>query len=683
MTPRSLRRVVLALVVAASAWSGVADAKPLLEQKPTAVIELSNDSATQRVAIAITTVDGVTLTDASVSNVALGDRPMPSLNTSFTASVTETRGKLVMTATLAPLWRSGTYHVDVDVAGTTGPSPAQVTETVRIPFVLPAATLRPVAPLVINDVRWNPLGSADVQHPLTLRETGKVSAITRLTVVQDDPGDGRLVAQGLSDKDADRRIAAAGSRVVVLDGTGFATGTTTGTLTVDGDQLAQPLSIPFKVNAKIHAVWIVIVFLIFGLFGWLARVVLKNAEQTAMQREQLAGMYKQARHLIDNHPDLEKGRALQKKLDAADAALGKKDAQTAIDALAAELKEALDTFNKAIAEMYRAVDTLRPLVEREWDLPPDFDVTRTTLVRIEAELVGDHLKRAKDEMQRIHKTLDLVGEAGNAWRTRTVDSMKVATTALSGEKNRAPSSVRADVEDQLVAARTAVEAVPDYQPKKPPGPVDDLAKLGYLDKLDAARRAVRALDDTLRRGIATAVGEFIEAWGRRGKPPEEVEPLRAATTLDDKPEDPTTRLDAAIEALSRLDTEVSKLIKSSGTKSLAPDDEVLELARSTRSRPPAPLLLRPTVVVRPAAATAVDPVKLAAHNLSAIRFVQSLFTAALLSVLALVVYRDSWMGTFNDFVAVALFAFFTDFTLDAALEALAKLRKAPAPASPT
>ncbi len=50
-------------------------------------------------------------------------------------------------------------------------------------------------------------------------------------------------------------------------------------------------------------------------------------------------------------------------------------------------------------------------------------------------------------------------------------------------------------------------------------------------------------------------------------------------------------------------------------------------------------------------------------------------SAAILAVVAWVVYRGAWVGTVNDFVAVTVAGFFTDFTLDAVLDTVGKLRK--------
>jgi hypothetical protein len=48
---------------------------------------------------------------------------------------------------------------------------------------------------------------------------------------------------------------------------------------------------------------------------------------------------------------------------------------------------------------------------------------------------------------------------------------------------------------------------------------------------------------------------------------------------------------------------------------------------------------------------------------------------SIMTVVAWALYRDAWVGIANDVVGVAAVAFLTDFTLDAVVDAVSKLKK--------
>ena len=88
----------------------------------------------------------------------------------------------------------------------------------------------------------------------------------------------------------------------------------------------------------------------------------------------------------------------------------------------------------------------------------------------------------------------------------------------------------------------------------------------------------------------------------------------------------------------------------------------------------APAVSNVSVLVR-TSPRAVDSIVLAQQRLRTLQYLRGFLSAGILSVAAWVAYRGSWWGTVNDLAGLAVVAFFTDFTIDAVVNAVTALKK--------
>jgi hypothetical protein len=702
----SLRALSPALVCAL-VWTATvtpaaaqATATPLVEPPVVTAFELVGTTPPPPVVLPLTRRAGVSALHAHVVRVSVGDQARPALIGAITAKV-DALDDLRLDALASPLWQVGTYTVVVELAGslTADGKATAARQELALTLVRPAPRLRTIAPIVIHDQRWGFWRDASVHRRIRLAEQSRVTGVGHLVIEQID-----RATHGGAQIDArfepTRGIHAVPSTLdpgasldVDLWGVGFPTGTTTGQLTISGDELTTPIVVGYEVRARVVSFYIVPLFLIGGLLGWLVRHKLRQAEAWRTVELQLATLTEAVARELATTPIIERRKALEGAHAALTAALAARDLAkvgTATTELQAKLDEARTARANFINERLTRIAAVRAAIAKQWDLPAP--LAPELLAQIDAceqALLDDRPGDGDRLLTTILAAVDPVGGAGNSWRLQ-------AQQALVGYQDDAaglvPATARAVATQEVAAATAAVAAMPSYQPAARP----DLAT--YLTAVDAARRAVRALADNLRlalEGEATSVGAALAATGAAVDVINRVAQLRQRLHASD----PAQALASLGGALRDLASTVTELLSKPEAKALAaagryaaairrehadraPEDDhadglplSFELAAGARAARATDVRggLAMRVVTRPG-----DPIHLAAIRLQRIQAIRGVLVAFVLALLAWVALRGDWTGTLGDALKVLAIAFFTDFTLDALIEAVTRL-KPPAP----
>ncbi len=265
-----------------------------------------------------------------------------------------------------------------------------------------------------------------------------------------------------------------------------------------------------------------------------------------------------------------------------------------------------------------------------------------------------------------------------------------------------PSETRAAATALATGVSGKLTAAAGYDRTSRPASLED-----FLRNAHEARRELRRNVQLFVRAAQTEVKTTVDAAALLKEAKPGVEELKEPVAIAAPPVDDSTETLKAINlAVREFGAALERMLKGAGAGAepmgklkngdyagavtryleLAGADKSLEIslldkARVLPSSPPPPerpIELQPPEMVLLSQPRAVDPVVLARDELHQIRKIRGVVAAVILSVVTWVAYRAAWNGTLNDFAAVAAVAFFTDFTLDAVVSALAPLKKASA-----
>jgi hypothetical protein len=580
-----------------------------------------------------------------------------------------------------------------------GDKATPVQQPLAVQLVLSPAKLRPIPALIVTSYRV--AFDAKVTASIKLAELSRVTGLTNLHVEQlDRATEGGTQIDAELAAGAPAALDAGGRATVTLEGTGFPIGTTTGQLAITADQLAEPVVVAYEVRSKRHTWLIIPWFIAFGLLGWVVRHWLKNAEARAELRARLEPLRAQAREQIETHPDDDQVLALttldrdvEEALRGGDqAALGAK-----VEALRKGLEAALAARAAFVNAQAKEITALRQAFTPAWKLPDGADLRASLpqLDRAEAALLADRPKDALELLGPAYAALDKIGEAANAWRDRAEQTLNELSDTLA----RTPAPVREQALAAATTARQKLQAVPSYDRTLRP---ESIAT--YLRAVHEAYAAVAHLAGLLHEGVTGEVEATAAMAKKVGMRQADIDEIAEAGALAEPPADPSDACAKASKALRAFHDAVEKDIKEAEARKLLEAgryadavQKQAELTAGFDKAPPISFQARAPEAVRarigaPAAAPevpvgalvismhprAVDPVALARQHLQKIRLLRGAISAAALSLVTWAVYRGSWSGTDGDLVGIAVVAFFTDFTVDALVQAVTALKK-PAP----
>lgn len=622
---------VTSVLLAASAHAQLVDAPPA----PPVVAPLVFEGP--KFVVPLTLLSGTTLSEARTLQVRVGDAGRPALTSAFTSKLL---GPDRVEVQVEPrVNTAGRYSVLIELHGTAANGASPVRQTLEVTWVHAAATLAPTARLVVSRV-W-PAREPAIE--LVLRETSGV-ALSNVSISEPQPPthDGVAVQASLQPLEEIPAIPAGGARTIALPARGsFPKGTTTGSLEIRAPQLQAPVMVPYEVRTRWSDIFVIPVFLAAGALGWLFRKYLKERESALAFSVELETLKTEARRVSWEAAPM--NDALQKLADKAENAIADKgNARAELDELRRAIQATLAERDARIAALLIELEPLKQAVDPPWQLPP----TQSSIEPIRI-LVGTGLAALSRSDVRTGQ-----------------QSVQDARTKLEG--------IRQDVSDWSRAQLADAERLNDL----PPPLLDALASLGSVsssagfDWLTYLRKAHESHVDLVRltRERASVVRSEAKAAADelRGQPGKE----DVCAKLDGLAESIQIE-NASLRSVANAFEELRQLVpaKQAGlqlvAKSLSARMEPSSaLGRERSSR---------LVVLR----SESDAVTVARAHLQRVTGVRTVLSVAFLSVIAWLVYRDAWLGTLDDFVAVAAAGFFTDFTVDAVIEAVGRLRKEP------
>jgi hypothetical protein len=661
-------------------------------------IELSNRWDAEPVDVPLSPLDKAKLIEAKVQRVDVGDRQQPSLLPGFEAKLAGTR--LKVTTHFYTVRAPRSYKVWVELLGTVTPAqgdPAPAKQPLALELVLPPATLEPLQPFVISHEQW-PWGcsmGAEPELKLPLHETSGVTSLSRLTMRQAHPilnGDAQVATRLVSSLPP-TELGAGSHKLVTFKAEGLQVGTTKGNLLISGDQLGTVVQVPFEIRTKVFDWLIIPWYLLFGFFGWLVRHRLQEAGARAELRVQGAAQLKRADADLEELLDDKLLAELRKARAALEEALEQPDNQALSSAVAA-LQKVLEQVDKKRAEeldqLLSSFAQRDEALEQRFDLPVGLrlDVPRALLAKAKRLLLEGKPREAREVFQRQEKAVDDLGARLDSW-SRELRSGLGAFKQSGASTLNIPEAARTQTEELLEVLDGAL-AKAEYDGAKPP-PLRE-----YLANVHDANLALRrffalvraACTEELKAAASLLEGEQLatvvaaqaklptdSADGTPSQLAELVAALRAGAAAVEAMLDSSEARDLLHEG---------KLAQAVATQQGKPQRTLISATAAGRAPPAAPLGVpqvgaapAPQVVVMraPAPPPAPLPPAQALSDLKTIQLTRSLVSASILSVVAWMAYRQTWLGSISDFAGVAAIAFFTDFTLDAVLDAVSKVKK--------
>src|SRR5690349_15276363 len=402
---------VIALVWLAAAPSRAQVVTPLPESNFTVM----NGAKAPQLVVPLRPLQGVSNVSASLRRVTVNDIPRPTSLVGFVAKYVEPERQLSvevdgnLSGGLVP----GVYELSVELegkppAGDTsggkpggGPAePKRVTQVLQLQLNVPPARLAPIPPIKLSYERG--YGQDVPERSIVLAELSGITTLTSLSVLQTERAtngewqtDARFKASG-----ALATLGAGQTAEVTLAGTEFPLGITKGQVVVSSRQLDQPVIVPFEVKARLCSVFIIPVFLVVGIIGWLVRYGLRQLEARAVIEARLAPLLRKVVQVkLVAEPQIQSALADAEKA-VAEALQGSDQSvlEAKVAALQVELDRAVAAHASAIGEGFKTAAELERLLNTPWDLPSgaaeQIAGAGPLVAEVKAALVADDVARA-------------------------------------------------------------------------------------------------------------------------------------------------------------------------------------------------------------------------------------------------------------------------------------------------
>jgi hypothetical protein len=671
---------------------------------PTAVTVALDDTSEAALRIPFTITDGWHVVEgASVIGVALGTRRDGDLFDAFKASE-ETDTGFTLTAERKYLRRPGTYQVTVQVTAK-GPSPAEgkpeavarsliEVSVVRIPPAIhtPAALIVDIerVPFQNDTVRSTPFAVMETKRAVDLNDVALHQIGTNLR--ENAPAFGILKAELVDSpkKPGTTTLSRESSSDVKLTPSGFDLGTTTGTLSLTANELSEQLLIPFSVSTRRSAWLVFALFLLGGIAGHLFRRLAKDAQTRATLFQEADRNISALRQLAERSPPGQRRELANQILDLRQAAT------TSNDKLIAELAKATSLLERVVKELDAMLADGKPRlatlsqVASLQNVPPPLDRLIEELPPLLGKASGMRdaanaaaMQVALDEAESVLSTA--VSNAGPA-----LQSLHDEVSALKEAIGRGPSQLDDDagVVDQFLAALDAVRSRPNRETLAPTLIALDTSARGLSDYVQAAARKLRTLAAEANAILVNGrkVAEELEEATRvplAGDLLANVHALAARINAVRQPIQ--TRIVKYGSRAAQADTALQQRDFLGALKQLEP------LLEPAQGGPNVALDVNPLPEASKAGPSAssrafsdVGPfdtglpllTKQVETRSTLARYFQMGLAFAILPLGAYLIYGPSFIGTNLEIGAILATAFVTDFTADAAVAALEKLKKA-------
>jgi hypothetical protein len=706
------------LALLASTAADAATRPPLLKLLAGNTRALHVDGARRNVGFPVELPGRVRVGDVSITivSVKFGRRSELRLRNAFSARlqgpVRDRTATLVVSVNLDPPLTPGTYELGVVGTGRAGRPPRRRTARLPLRIVVPAASLKAPGTLVIErtlpPLIWKGEPNDDMP-PLRLRESSKQSRLTEISLEQNGAakrGDKTTTAAVTFDDVAAIGPGRKGSATYDLVGSAFDDpGTVTGSVDIDADELAAPISFDYEVRITRSEDLIWIVAALGVVLGFLVRVFLQRVIDLSRAKEAAADL---ARRIEDaaNRGD----ETLREKLAEAEDELSPAfdwfvrttaSVETAVKAAEKTYGDAVKDFTKRTQEATDEQTRLGAIVDTEWALPASLEAAftdaRAALVTAKRDLDLDDVDRARDAQLEAERRLrgSIVEELAR-WKG-DVRSL----TDMIAEPPPVPASIADTVDQTVKDVRASLDALPDAADAQPAATlplldksvraVDRLRRVLLTTQVEVnavrARIADRLADAELLERALRNYGEIANAAEAnpqqiRDRYRELIESLRDVVSRAN-PADETEGLIAQGRYLDAVPQPAAKETALGGDVATTTAPALLTLfALDPHGGPPRASATAAGARVREALPSSKTLRRRAATTLFAAWFLQWLITSAFAVAVAFWLFSEGWDGTWNDILEVFIWAFALDVSANTLIEQWRGAQKpAPTPAA--
>jgi hypothetical protein len=370
------------------------------------------------------------------------------------------------------------------------PARAAKPQTLKVEIILPAATLQAPSPLVIEQVRpflFN-LDSPEPQNLDLAEASMKKLRLTNVNVRQTYIAGGESKATGERVEFAsvaEVTPTKTGSSEITLKGD-FPLGTTKGSALITAPQLANPVPLGFEVRARRPRSAIITV-IIFGLLaGFATRVWAKRRLELNEARLKAIDAAKTLEAELARRPDQPFNERLREPKERLRTAIQRATVAELNESIAAAnvlLKEALADLDARRTTARADLQALKELAGNRAHLPPEvtdaFAVNERLVVEIGRLIEIDDVARAQAAVDDVVSHLGReIGEAVSTWRVNEgafLEEVAVLAAFL-------PSSTAAGLGEDVASLNTKLDELP---------PIGEAARPEQVAKLSNSLREAR------------------------------------------------------------------------------------------------------------------------------------------------------------------------------------------------
>ncbi len=554
----------------------------------------------------------------------------------------------------------GTYTLQMAIFSTRGRR--HVAERIRLTLIVPAAVLRQPQPQAVTSTVWFPWDDANAEQTLTLHETADRSWLADVTIVDGDTG--RATDQLVKTEPLDSLPRGGAAALKVRLSGNYPVGDTRGSFELSAPQLASPVTVEYTLTKRVQPLWIVLLALAGAGLGTFTRVIVVRYSARRKASEQAMALLNDLRARTPGTTDPQLRAAFEQQSQSLARALAlERDGEILLRTVAqveTDMRLALERHLENTDKARAALSEKRKLVDMDWRVPASVAVRLADArSRVEAAAQALYHDDATTANLRLNEVAELVTpsdlrDAASAWRdtTRdfahwTKDNLVLPPEIDTNELDRQRKALLAALEDSSVwaASDSTARTV-----------LIGLQRAGQL-RQDVAQEAT----DDVQAAIAAAIAAARDGDGESERLAPRTDEINAAWReggIDHPLDDLKGALRRGLAATRRAGQQAQMTNAAAGAR---PTPTVAITTPSAAA--PAPTVAIPPPV--PAPGQGDDDGKDATRwsrakqgVVASVMWIARTFsTMILVAIAALVLFRGTWVGTFDQIVAVFLWGY--------------------------
>jgi hypothetical protein len=671
------------------------------------MVDLCAGCATQQIRVTVTPTTKFRPTeDPIVSEVSVGALRDSSLRDAFKPKWEKGKENypiaLLVDVDAAKVAKAATYTVILNLLPSSQPDAPRLTLQVQHP----AAQLQVPSKLIVHRVKW----FQDDKQDLYFTEISGKSSITDLQVspalqpslLGNTPVTGQLHVPDPGKLEPSKTVK------VNYDLTGdLPLGTVTGAVQIMAPQLAQTVPLNFEVTSRLPLFMVFIYALLGALTSWLLKVVLQTRIELNEARIKADDLLQRVEADVNKHLDSIFRSAIDQArtdLQAARAGKSAADIERYRQDLDQKWRDALKDLATRRQEVQKSFDDLRSVTDNRWQVPKilssAIETGRQELEKVSAKLSNDDLVGAKTDLLALQNSLGLgIKLATVKWQQIMINYFDALQKPRGGISSALKAGLKSAVEKQQSALANTKDDTPNST-------VADI-----LHILSMLMISVAHVRDPLSQLKTELIAEIEQAEKKLAKAPDQAaiaklkeETISFGAALPEVVDDPAPALDALPVRLASLDQAWrDALLAQLGSKdpkavqaSLNAQDYAGAVALTIAAYTGSTILSAVPASAAPSAwssglradfvAGPIPSFRTSALGLDLPRTgepapltpgcqlfreksLQSLVLFVLVGLAGLMLYQNTFVGTFEDFAKIFFWAFGLDITFDAVRQA--------------